>query len=202
MLDTDAVNACEEAAVADYVAHGLDPERPVSVVTLCEKFFGRGPEAVRGLPREALSGILAGEVLIRYRAGTPEPRARFLCAHEAAHRRRGDHHGGIALVEARADLLGACLLAPRPAFAKMVDRVGHSVYDLAHAFGITHAAAMLRLGEVTGRPVRLLGARERLRGEPFPWETVDVRRALAGRLRKTVHPIKLRDEQKWGLMQA
>lgn len=145
-------------------------------------------------------GVLGGEVVIHYRAGLAPQRERFVVAHEAAHGLRRQQHGSLEDVEARADLLAACLLAPRPAFLKLVRRFGHSVYDLAHALGCSQAVALLRLGEVTGRPVRLLGPRERVRGEPFVWP--DVRRCLSGRHRDVVHPIKLADERKWGLMAA
>jgi hypothetical protein len=202
MLDADDVEACEVEGIATYCAAGLDPERAAPIATVCRGLGWQAPRAERSLPREALSGVLHGEVVIRYRAGISAPRARFICAHEAAHRRRRDHHGSHALVEARADLLGACLLVPRPAFERAVGRFGHSIYDLAHALGITQAAALLRLGEVMGRPVKLLGRTPRERGAEFGWAGIDTTRALRGELRKIVHPIKLRDEGKWGLMSA
>ncbi len=192
------VLGAEQEALTAYEEAGLDPSSPPPLSLLCERLFGTRPQPMAHLPREATMGILRGEVRIFYRSGTWAARARFGVAHEMGHGRRRQHHGSIQDVEANADLLGACLVAPRPAFERMVKRVGHSVYDLAHAFSTTHAAAMLRLGEVTGRPVRLLGERERTRGEAFDWP--DAKRALRGLERARVHPVKLLDEKRWGLM--
>lgn len=199
MLTLDDVAEAEWEALLAYEEAGLDPEFPLPVGETCKALFGRPPRPIPGLPREASMAILNNEVEIYYRASMWHGRARFACAHEMGHGRLRRHHGtGGLLLEAKADLLGACLLAPRPAFLRMVKKLGHSVYDLAHAFDTTHATALLRLGEVTGRPVRLLGQRERVRGEPFVWP--DVRKCLAGRCRNVVHPIKLADEKKVGLM--
>jgi hypothetical protein len=199
MLNALDVAWAEEESLRAYDEHGLDPEKPPAIGVLCKKLFGSAPVPIPGLPREAVMGILEGEVRIHYRAGMWSARARFCVAHEAGHGRMRFHHGtGDLRLEALADLLGACLIAPRPAFERMVRKCGHSVYDLAHAFSTTQAAAMLRLGEVTGRAVRLLGPRERIRGEPFEWP--DVRKCLRGGCRKIAHPVKLEDERKWGLM--
>lgn len=198
MITRGDVIEAEQESLRAYNEAGLDPERPPPISELCAGLFGTRPQPIAGLSREATMGVLRGEVRIYYRAGTWAARARFGVAHEMGHGRRRQHHGSIGDVEARADLLGACLVAPRPAFERMVARVGHSVYDLAHAFGTTHAAALLRLGEVTGRPVRLLGERERTRGDAFEWP--DVKRALRGLERHRVHPVKLADEKRWGLM--
>lgn len=199
MLTTDDVADCEGDALLAYEEAELDPERPPPIEKLCEKLFGTRPLVRPGLVREACMGILDGEVRIYSRSGLSLERRRFAVAHEISHGRSRTHHNkGGAAVEARADLLAACLLAPRPAFLKMVKKCGHSIYDLAHAFSTTQATAMLRLGEVVGRPVRLLGPRERIRGEAFVWP--DVKKALRGDLRHIVHPVRLADEKRWGLM--
>ncbi|NUP08396.1 MAG: ImmA/IrrE family metallo-endopeptidase [Polyangiaceae bacterium] len=193
------VAECEAIAVAAYVSRGLDPERPLPPGILCEKLFGTRPKRMAGLSREGRMGIVRGEVWIYVRAGTNAARERFVLGHEMAHGLLGEHHSdaNIAL-ERRCDLLGSCLLVPRPAFELAFRRWGYAVYDLAHALSITQASAMLRLGEVTGRSVRLLGPRERFRGEPFDWP--DVRKCLRGGCRSIAHPIKLVDERKWGMI--
>lgn len=200
MLFGSMVGRCEEIALATYAGRGLDPLAPPSMTALCRALFECAPEAKDDLPRESLMGVLDGRVSIFYRPELILTRRRFCIAHEIAHALLGTHHahahGGN--VEAEADCLAACLLAPLPAWRAMIGRVGHSVYDLAHAFSITQSAALLRLGETEGRPVRLLGDRERVRGEAFDWP--DSRLALAGRVRHRVHPVQLRDERKWGLI--
>jgi hypothetical protein len=188
----------EEMAVGMYVRARLDPERPAPPAKLCAALFGTKPSRVADLPRESVMGLVHGEVRIYVRSSVVPERARWLTCHEIGHAEVRRWCGGGEALERSMDLLGACLACPRPAFERLVRRLGHSVYDLAHASATTHALAMLRLGEVTGRPVRLLGQRERERGEAFAWG--DVRRALSGRERHRVHPIRLADEKKWGLM--
>lgn len=193
------VEECEAAALFAYVKKGLDPERPPAPAVICEKLFGTVPRRERHLRREGLMGLVKGEVWIYVRASSNPTRERFVLGHEMAHGLLGRVHAdGDHELERICDLLGSCLLAPRPAFEKAVKRYGHAVYDLAHALSITQASAMLRLGEVTGRPVRLLGPRERVRGEAFQWP--DVRACLRGMHRARVHPVRLADEGKWGLM--
>lgn len=199
MLGREAIEECEGLAEGAYARAKLDQERPAAVGVLCERLFGSRPRREATLPREGLMGIVNGEVRIYVRASNNRARERLVGAHEMAHGLFGRFHSDTDwLLERRCDLLGACLLAPRPAFRLAVQRFGHSVYDLAHALSITQAAAMLRLGEVTGRPVKLLGPRERVRGEPFDWP--DVRACLRGQHRGRVHPVRLADEGKWGLM--
>ncbi len=198
MLNADDLAEAEGEALLAYAEAGLDPEHPPAIGPLCKALFGRAPMPKPHLAREAMMGMLGGEVLIYYRSGMTSARQRFCVAHEAGHgRRRQLHERSDALSEAKADLLGACLIAPRPAFLRAVKRLGHSVYDLAHSFKTTHAAALLRLGECVGRPVLLLGPRERQRGEPFIFG--DVRKALRGGV-PGCHPIKLADCGRWALM--
>ncbi len=203
MLNADDLADAEGEALLAYDEAGLDPERPPAIGALCKALFGRPPEPVPHLAREAMMGVLDGAPRIFYRAGLWNARARFVCAHEIGHgRRRQLHQRADALAEAKADLLGACLIAPRPAFLRAIKRMGHAVYDLAHAFNTTQATACLRIAEVTGRPVLLLGAGgpDRQRGEPFVFG--DVKKALRGAMRASVHPIKLADEKRWALMAA
>lgn len=201
MIDRDVVTDLEVEALLMYQEAGLDPERPATPAQLCEALYGTAPEVRRRLPRQSLMGLVRGEVRIFIDESVAPQRARWLAFHEISHARFGAYSCSAAdsSIERRCDLLGACLAAPRPAFEKMMKECGHGVYDLAHAFGTTQALAMLRLGEVTGRPVRLDGPIERVRGEPFAWPE-DLAAAFKGRLRKVAHPIRLADEGRWGLM--
>lgn len=89
--------------------------------------------------------------------------------------------------EARCDAIGACLVAPRPAFAEAAKILGHRVHELADAFHTTQSLALLRLGEVTGRPVLLFRPFTNIiRGELFEWGHDP--RSLP---RNVAHPIKV-----------
>lgn len=188
----------ETHAIAIYLRAELSPDRPAAPNALCRALYGTAPRREPRLPRESLMGIVAGEVRIYVRASVPTARAKWLAYHEVGHAETRRWCGEGEELERQMDLLGACLACPRPAFEIALRRCGHSVYDLAHATGTTQALAMLRLGEVTGRSVRLLGRRERERGEAYEWG--DVKRCLRGLDRARVHPIRLADEGKWGLM--
>lgn len=199
MLSKSEIEACETMALDVYERCGFAPDRPVAPGLLCEVLFGTRPRICAGLPREGLMSMVDGAPWIYVRPSGHAARTRFVTAHEIAHPVIGRRHDDDDVhLEMRCDMLAMCLLAPRPAFELALRHCGHSVYDLAHALSITQAAAMLRLGEVTGRPVRLLGARERIRGEPFDWP--DARACLRGLHRGRVHPVRLADEGKWGLM--
>ncbi len=105
-------------------------------------------------------------------------------------------------IEERCDALGAALAVPRVEFRRAVGAVGHRVFALAAAFGVQQSVALLRLGEVTGRPVALLRPTAPIyRGDPFEWPRTSalVRALREGRGR--VHPIRIVDSpDRWGLM--
>jgi len=187
MIDGDEL---EFEALALYAAAGADPSDPPGVDALCRRLLGSAPrrEAMIGLAD--LTPLPTGYRLRVNRLAPPEQVA-FLIGHELAEwwlDERGISPATLVEREALCDALGARLACPGPAFAHAIDVLGHRVADLARRFRVPRALALLRIGEVARRPVRLLGTPIRTRGAPFDWH------------RGRVHPVRLADEGKWGLM--
>ena len=136
--------------------------------------------------REAeLSRIRGRWTIHLFQKMTPEREA-WIIGHELGHylfRVRGSRP---ANEERRADAIGAALVAPRALFGAAAKRIGHRVHLLAQMFETTQSLALLRIGEVTGRPVLLLRSEPVARGAPFEWSDapLSLPRSLA-------HPIKV-----------
>lgn len=197
MLGPDELSDIEGDALALFSEAGADPRDPPSIAALCRALTGHAP---RFIAQAAEARLVGGRVFLR--RGLLTARARWLVGHELAewHYLRARYRG--ADIEARCDALGAALVAPRPAFLAATRAVGHAVFSLAEAFGVTQSVALLRIGEVTGRPVVLLRSPEPIvRGGAFEWpSTSGLVRALRER-RSEVHPLRISDEPgKWGLM--
>jgi hypothetical protein len=121
----------------------------------------------------------------------------WIIGHELGHfwfREQAREPSDRAYLEAMCDAIGAALVIPRAAMKAARGHLGDRVASIAAVFETTRALTMLRIGEVTGRPVRLLGPRPRVRGELFEWGDGSPSQ------RRHVHPIRLSDERKWGLM--
>jgi hypothetical protein len=125
---------------------------------------------------------------VELRHGLDPARARWLLGHELAewaHRRAGYVRHDL---EARCDALGAMLVAPRDAFRRAMRHHGHRVHELARIFHTTQSLALLRVGEVSGRPVMLRRPTGAIaRGEPYVWPSGPELLALA-------HPLRITDE--------
>jgi hypothetical protein len=202
MLDEGTLADVEGDALAMFGLAGLDPGDAVSFGELCYGITRRWPRSVAldGEARLEPIGDDGFEVLTN-RAISPE-RQRLKGAHELGHwwyRRIG--YRGFDL-EARCDALGAALIAPREAFRAAMRWAGHRVHELALRFNTTQSLALLRVGEVSGRPVMLLRPSGPLaRGDLFEWpKTSTLVRAL-NEGRSAVHPLRINDEpHRWGLM--
>jgi len=176
-------------------ASNVDTDGPVPVVALARAVTGHAPRWT-SLPQ---ASVVRGGV-IYLRRGLPLTKAREAVCHELAEVAHAGYCG--ADIEARCDTLGAMLLAPRGAFRRAVTRLGHRVHELAKVFCCSQSLALLRVGEVTGRPVMLLTPRGQLaRGDAFGWPSTStlVRALRDGRSR--VHPLQITDApDRWGLM--
>ncbi len=195
MLDADTLGDIQGEAVAVLEAHGFDTEEPVDMLDLCVALTNHRPE-LASMRQEGSISWVHGAPRAFLRRGLHPMRQGWILGHELGHLRRREL--GIPkdpTEEAWCDAYGAALLAPRPAFRRAVKLFGHRVKKLAGAFATTQAVAMLRLGEVVGRPVALLrGAVVQVaRGEPFVWPLGPS---------KAAHPIRLLDEGRMGLMAA
>jgi hypothetical protein len=196
MLTEDDVADVEGDAEA--FREELGGDEWTTIVELCERATGVEPELVDEGPEGRLRyGV------VQLRRGLSEARQRQRVGHELGHLfyERIEHSSGPRL-EAMCDLFGAVLCMPRWAVMRALCDVGHRVHTIAGHFGVTQSVALLRVGEVTRRPVLLLReAGPIARGAAFGWpSTSAVVRALAAG-RSTVHPIRINDEpNRCGLM--
>lgn len=153
---------------------------------------------VSHLPTEGSLEQVDGSWRILIRRGLSPARARWVVGHEIAewvHLRAG-YRG--ADIEARCDALGAMLVAPRSPFRRAIRDIGrHAVHELAARFRTTQSVALLRIGEVTGRPVMLQRWPEPIvRGSAFSWPSPSTlrRRLLELGRDAPVHPVRIADE--------
>ncbi len=201
MLTEDALAEIEGDAVAMFAAAHMERDDAPSMDLLCLRLIGSKPRrVVMGREADIHPGV-EGRYVLRVHRAAPKERARFLVGHELAewwYRGRA-WAGGHLEREAWCDALGAALVAPRPAFRRAVGALDNRVHRLAEAFDVPRALAMLRVGEVTGRPV-LYPLRGIVRGEPYVWPAAALARALSERPRG-VHPVRL-DRGELGLMAA
>jgi len=178
---------------------GVDVDQPLSMSALCEALTGAPPLLDRNLG-SARGMLRRGRVLIA--PGLTVEQERHTIAHELGewfYDRRGYDEPDR---EARCDAVGAALCAPRSAFKRAMRTVGHRVSVLARAFVVEQSLALLRVGEVSGRPVMLLHpAGPIVRGDPFAWPSTSALRRALEEGRETVHPIRITDAaSRWGLM--
>ena len=201
MMDDGGCAEVEGDALAFLDWAGADPQDPVSVGALCVAATGRRPRRVP-LDGEARLEPRGDGLEVLVNEGLTPARARLKAAHELGHwwYERVGYRGRD--IEHRCDLFGAAIVAPWPAFKASMRWAGHRVHDLARCFNTTQSLALLRVGEVSGRPVMLLRpAGPIVRGEAFVWpRTSTVVRAL-GEGRAAVHPLRINDEpDRVGLM--
>lgn len=208
MLSGDEVADVEGDAAVFLSLFGFSDGDAPSVGELCERATGRRPRAVPGLGVEArLEPTIDGEpeVLVSAElAATQAARARFKAAHELGHlfyESVRPYRGTD--VELRCDAFAAAIVAPRRAFQLAIRKCGgHRVHALAKCFATTQSTALLRIGEVTGRPValqRFTGVTTR--GEPYGWPKASLLVSALREGRSAVHPVRLTDEgDRWGFM--
>ena len=135
------------------------PEKYVSIIGLAESF---GINVYRAdLPAE-ISGAIYKEgdqYVICSNKREPKARRRFTYAHELAHYllHRADIGNGINEntlfrgslsndKEIEANKLAADILMPMPMIDKLVAAERHSIVEIAHIFGVSVSALLVRLG--------------------------------------------------------
>lgn len=199
MLTEDELQDIEGDVGALLRFAGVDDDVPPPLDHVCAVLTGSGPRLAamraegRARRRERVWRVeLRMDVL-----GTP--RGRQVLGHELGHvyaakmlRRE--------VTEEWCDAFGAMLSAPRRAVRGAIAEVGHRVGDLAELLEVERAAALLRIGEVSGRPVALIRRPGLVvpRGEPFPWPP-SIEEALAARA-VGLHPVRV--GARWGMMSA
>lgn len=196
MVGPDEVAELEGEALAFWATHGMEPEQ--CLIDLCQAATGSEPifEA-----RETEGHWDGG--LVRLSVDLHPRRARHVLGHELGHvwlEREGRFVPPN--IEERCDVFGAILNMPRAGVRHWLKQNGHAFVQLAEFFGVTQSVALLRIGEVTGRPVMLL--RERgpiVRGFDFGWPSRSPVQLALGRGREVVHLVQVRDEpQRVGIM--
>lgn len=195
MLDQDAVGDVEGDVEA--FRNELDADERATMVDLCVAATGEEPQLVdHGPEGRYVEGV------VRLRRGLSDARARHRIGHELGHLfyERVEYAG--ADLEERCDLFGAALCMPRRAARAALRSVGHRVHGLAAHFGVTQSVSLLRIGEVTGRPVCLLCFRGPIaRGADFAWPSASALVAGLRQGRADVHPVRISDEpNRLGLM--
>lgn len=176
---------CEGTAARIYREAGADPADPPGPVALARAWLGAGAleRAPRGaLLTDAASGTVAGRRRIVVRAGLPPVRLAWAVAHELAELALAEERYRAPDVEAVADTVAACLLAP-PATVRAVGRgpVPAAVAEVADALVLTDTCAALRLGEVLDVPLAVIAPLVRVRGAAFAWPDEAGLRQLARR---------------------
>ena len=195
MISSDGVAEVEGDAHAIFRLARFDPDDGATPQQLCVRLLGSPPEMAPLLGHEATLARVTGQWRIFVRAGTAAPRARWLVCHELAewwYQRIGYCERDI---EARCDVLGAALVAPRRVFLRLRRRHGDDVRPLARALRTTESLALLRCGECTGEPtavVRSAGAI--VRGDAVVWPA-PLTLARAHRLRRGgLRKVRIADE--------
>ena len=189
----------EGDAVDVYRFAGAELDEPPSIARLCELVTGFAPRYERMRPDGKCAADEDGELRVSVRPTLPARRARFIVAHEIAEWWYARSGYACADIEDRCNALGAALVVPRAAARLVIREAGHSPMMLAQVFGVERCLSLLRIGEVTGRPVVLLRKCPLFRGEPFEWpsDPQELQR-LVREPAPEIHPVRL--EQRWGLM--
>lgn len=194
MLTEDELQEIEgDVGACLRLAH-VDDDEPPDLVAVAVAVTGSGPQLAPGRREGRWTGR---RIELRFDlAGTP--RGRHVLGHEIAHA-YAERFLRREPTEAWCDAFGAALAAPRRAVRGAVTLVGHRVHALAELLEVEQAGALLRLGEVTGRPVALVRRPGLVvaRGEPYPWPPLrEVLRARPAGL----HPVRV--GERWGMMRA
>ena len=197
-LDRFAITEIEGHARAMLTLAKLPLDRAPSMDVLSLRLIKARPRLVM-MPREGDIYPVAGRWVLRVHKLAPKDRARWIVGHELAEWWLRDHRFNChSEREAWCDALGAALVAPLEVFEAATRAIGHRVHRLAEAFHVPQALALLRVGEVSGRPVALLRPKPVVRGASFAWPD---REGLAGAVARPpagVHPVRV--DKRWGLM--
>ena len=139
-------------------AAGYGPHEVTGALRFATGYLGVGSVFI--VPAEEVCGdgeaTAAGEILIRrgLEPSYEEFRIYRACA-EHWLTTRGHKFDSLARQDAAYDAVGAALQAPADAFVEAVLEHGEDFAELAEDFDASQTAMALRLGEVTGRAVRV-----------------------------------------------
>ncbi|NUP13808.1 MAG: ImmA/IrrE family metallo-endopeptidase [Polyangiaceae bacterium] len=169
----------ESLAIEFYFRLGFDPAEPTDTFTLAKRYWqlkGWRSEVITRPPsllgdRPACLWWLRDEPSIALRRTVAIEIAQHMVGHELSHLILERPHDGTVMLERQCDYLGACLMAPRPAVARMFKAHGWKLRRIAQAVVATETWVSLRLGEALGFPLAAISPKlVRTRGpEDFVW---------------------------------
>lgn len=126
----------------------LDPDDAHSIRAMCMGLTGAPPIVTPLIATEGRVSLVQGQLRVVVSSKLRLERQRWVAGHELAHvyYRRAGHESGA--LEARCDLLGAILVAPRRVVQEARRNHGDNPRAIASDIGVTQAIALLRLGEI------------------------------------------------------
>lgn len=192
MVGDEELAELEGDAAAILREANVDDDEPPPLGLVCERLLGLRPARTPNINREAkLDERAPGRFQVLIHADVPSQRARWLVGHELGEWIHLQSGAQPANIEARCDAIGAMLAAPRRAVRALIGP--RRVRLLAETFGVPQSVALLRIGEVFGRPVALLrrGRPALYRGGPFVWPRRSEREGVAHLVRITDEPARV-----------
>lgn len=177
---------------------GLDDWDVALPGTIAERLFGPdGYQVVHGLgPCGEL--VLGERSVVRVHAGLSGLEQDFAAAHELGHYSDHLEHWGLRgiALERACDVFAAALMMPAAPFLQALALFGDDWPTIAPLFGTTETAVILRAGELTGRPVAVVGPQTcRARGDA-EWPEETALRTLNGCAVPGLARARLRDDPK------
>lgn len=161
-----------------------------------------GADAIVRIPRlvgqPAALHVIHGRPRIALSAKIPYEYQGFYALHEVGHWLVAEHRMRPDDEEAFADAVAAALLAPKPAFQRVVRAVGFDYSAISDEVVQTETWAALRTAEIYGIPTVVVAKRLRIRGdETWVWGESEAEiRALSRQDRPGIHKTKLTDDPK------
>lgn len=165
--------------------------------TIAEALFGDdGYEVVHGLGICGELLVWDGGGKVRVDAGLSGEEQDFAAGHELGH--YADHLESWGLsgvqLERACDVFAAAIMMPPAPFMHALELFGDAWSEIAPLFGATETAVALRAGELTGRPIAVVGPLTcRARGEA-QWPEEQTLRAWRSKPGPRIVAARLRDD--------
>lgn len=174
----------------------VDPKEPVGVGTMVRRLLGKDGLCFvrRSTIVTSVAKLCKVSGSFRIYAKRDAPDLAFNIAHELAEWRYWDETDDHK--ESACDALAAAIVAPRPAFLRMLRLVGEDFAALAHAFKVSETSMALRLGETTDQPlVAITRNYHFVRGREWGWPAEPELRRIASRGRQGIRRVRLTDDR-------